>query len=148
MLLQRILLLGAILFLAACESNAQVTPSPSRAPTLTPTFAPSAHMGALTGHVTIGPLRPVERVGETPPPVPPEVYAARSISILAADGRTLVTNVKINSDGTYTVNLPPGVYVVNIARSGIDRAKNLPKTITIESGKTVQLDIDIDTGIR
>ncbi len=147
-MLPPIFLLVALLFLAACQSNGQPTPLPSRAPTLAPTFAPSTQTGTLVGRVTIGPLRPVERVGETPPPVPPEVYAARSINILAADGRTLVTNVKINSDGTYNVNLPSGVYVVNIARTGIDRARNLPKTITIESGKTVQLDIDIDTGIR
>lgn len=147
-MLRRIWLLVAILSLAACESNAQLTPTPSSTPAVPPTSPPSTQMGILTGRVTIGPLRPVERVGETPPPVPPEVYAARSINIFATDGATLVVNVKINPNGTYNVNLPPGVYVVNIARTGIDRGKNLPKTITVESGKTVQLDIDIDTGIR
>lgn len=147
-MLRRIWLLVAILSLAACESNAQLTPTPSSTPAVPPTSPPSTQMGILTGRVTIGPLRPVERVGETPPPVPPEVYAARSINIFATDGATLVVNVKINPNGTYNVNLPPGVYVVNIARTGIDRGRNLPKTITIESGKTVQLDIDIDTGIR
>jgi hypothetical protein len=76
------------------------------------------------------------------------VYAARSINIFKADGATVVVNVKINSDGTYRVALPPGNYVVALARSGLDRAKELPKPITIEGGKTAQVDIDIDTGIR
>jgi len=114
-----------------------------------PTAARSQNTGTLAGRVTIGPLSPGPvRAGVTPPPIPPEVYTSRTIQIFAADGTALVTNVKINSDGTYSVALPSGNYVVNLARNGIDRARGLPKTITIESGKTVQLDIDVDTGIR
>lgn len=120
------------LLLAACASTA----------------TPEVPVGYLEGRVTIGPLQPVEQVGVPTPTVPPEVYAARSIDIFQADGTTLVTNVKINSDGTYHVALAPGTYVVDIAPTGIDRSKDLPKTIVIESGQTVRLDIDIDTGIR
>lgn len=153
------------LLLAACAPSAAPQPYPIAppypgsnpnaiiAPTATrvsaPTPARSANSGTLTGRVTIGPLRPgPARVGETPQPIPPEVYAARTIQLFAADGKTLVTNVKINPDGTYSVDLPTGNYVVNLARTGIDRAQGLPKNITIEAGKTIQLDIDIDTGIR
>jgi hypothetical protein len=89
----------------------------------------------------------VERIGEATPTIAPEVFAARSINIFAADGVTLVTDVKISPDGTYAVSLPPGNYVVNIAH-GHRSCGNLPKTVTIVSGATVELDIDIDTGIR
>jgi len=41
----------------------------------------------------------------------------------------------------------PVTYVVDIPHSGIGFARPLPKTITIHSGETIQLDIDIDTGI-
>ncbi len=142
------------LLLTACAPN---TPSPiapissptrASAPIASPTSAPAQSSGTLTGRVTIGPLRPVERIGEPSPTPPPEVFTSRSINVFAADGSTLVTIAKINPDGMYTVKLPPGVYVVNIARTGMDRARNLPKTITIASDATVQLDIDIDTGIR
>jgi len=112
------------------------------------TATPEVPVGYLEGRVTIGPLQPVERVGVPTPTVPPEVYAARSIDIFQSDGTTLVTNVKINPDGTYRVELEPGTYLVNIARTGIDRAGGLPKTIVIESNRTVRLDIEIDTGIR
>jgi hypothetical protein len=108
----------------------------------------NAPVGYLSGHVTIGPLQPVQRAGVPPASPAPEVYAARSIDIFQADGATLVANLKINSDGTYHIALSPGDYIVALARSGIDRARGLPKTITIESGKPVQLDIDVDTGIR
>jgi hypothetical protein len=149
----------ALLFLAACATNAPLAQPVSPQPSLIPVPSvmpsplnspPSAQQtGKLTGHVTIGPLRPGPvRGDETPAPVSPEVYAARTIQILAANGATLITSVKINPDGNYQVDLPAGNYVVALARSGIDRAGDLPKNITIEAGKTVRLDIDIDTGMR
>jgi hypothetical protein len=122
-------------------------PNETAAPTslATPTF--NAIVGYLTGHVTIGPLQPVQRAGPSATPAP-EVFSARSINIFQPDGTTLVVNVRIDSDGTFRVALPPGVYVVTLAKSGLDRARGLPKTVTIEGGKTVTLDVDIDTGIR
>lgn len=104
--------------------------------------------GYLQGKVSIGPLRPVERAGEPTPRIPPEVFTSRSIDIFQADGKTRVTNVRFNPDGTYRVELPPGVYVIALARIGIDRARDLPKRIEIKSGETTELDIEIDTGLR
>jgi len=103
--------------------------------------------GYLEGQVTIGPLQPVAREGETPT-VPPEVYRGRSVAIFSADGEALVAKARISGDGRYRVALAPGTYVMDIARNGMDRADGLPKTIVIENRKTVQLNIDIDTGIR
>jgi hypothetical protein len=105
-------------------------------------------VGYLAGRVNVGPLRPVERVGVTPPPVPPEVYTSRSLNIFQTDGRTLVKNVPFNGDGTYRAELSAGTYVVDLKHTGIDRARDLPKRITIARGQTTTLDMDIDTGIR
>lgn len=104
--------------------------------------------GTLQGHVNIGPLTPVERVGVPPPTVPPEAYAARKIVIYYADGKKEVTRMSPDAQGNYKVTLAPGTYVVDLARTGIDHAQGLPKTVAIESGKTMSLDISIDTGIR
>jgi hypothetical protein len=46
------------------------------------------------------------------------------------------------------VELRPGTYVVAMPPEKFEFAKDLPKTVTLISGETVQLDIDIDTGIR
>ncbi len=151
---------GALILVACSPSAVPVIPTSTRAPasrssdqnvnsTQTPSVVPTNNTlsGVLTGRVNIGPLQPVQRVGP-PPTTPPQVYAARTIDVFLADGKTRVANVRIDSDGTFRIALPPGTYVVALARSGIDRARELPKTITVESGKTIQLDIDIDTGIR
>ncbi len=104
--------------------------------------------GTLQGHVSIGPLSPVERVGAPTPTVPPEVYAARQIVVYYSDGKKVVTRISLDAQGNYRVTLAPGTYVVDMARTGIDRAKGLPATVTVESEKTTTLDITIDTGIR
>ena len=61
---------------------------------------------------------------------------------------SLVAEASISHDRWYRVSLAPGTYVVDIARNGMDRADGLRKTIVIKNRKTVQLNIDIDTGIR
>ncbi len=109
---------------------------------------PLVSPGTLQGHVSIGPLLPVQRVGEATPTVPPEAYAARQIVVFQADGKTVITKLTPDKDGNYRVDLAPGTYVVGMMRVGIDRARDLPATITIESGKATNLNIDIDTGIR
>ena len=133
----KVSLLLAVLVLTACESQASGGILP-----------PFVHPGQLQGHVSIGPLTPVERVGVPAPTVPPEVYAARQIIIYKEDGKTEVTRPRIDASGHYSVTLAAGAYVVGMARSGIDRANGLPAQVTIESGQTTTLDIAIDTGIR
>ncbi len=104
--------------------------------------------GTLQGHVNIGPLSPVERVGAPPPTVPPQVYAARQIIVYFSDGKKVATRISPDAQGNYRVTLAPGTYVVDMARTGIDRAAGLPATVTITSAQTTTLDISIDTGIR
>ena len=88
-----------------------------------------------------------EPAGETPT-VPPEVCSSRSVAIFRADGEALVAEARISRDGRYRVSLAPGTCVVDIARNRMDRADGLPKTMVIENRKTVQLSVDVDTGIR
>lgn len=132
------------LLLVACPRDMRKPGAASAGGTVT-----QAPVGTLEGHVTIGPLRPVQRLDAPPPSVPPEAYAARPIQVFREDGTTLVASVTISPDGTYRASLAPGTYVVDIFRRGrFERAAGLPKTVTIERGRTLRLDIDIDTGMR
>ena len=107
-----------------------------------------AAQGMLEGHVTIGPLVPVVREGEPEPTPALEVYAARQIVVYAEDGCIEIERAQIDPDGNYRVELPPGDYVVDINRIGIDRADGFPKRVEILSEGVTHLDVDIDTGIR
>ena len=103
--------------------------------------------GVLEGKIGIGPICPVERIPPDPSCQPtPEMYKAWPLEI-SQKGKKVATVVA--NDGTFSVELAPGTYVVDLERKqGIGGGKSLPATIVIKSGETTTLDIDIDTGIR
>ena len=126
-----------------------VCPPEATAP-VAPSAATPAGLGYLEGHAAIGPLQPVERAGQPSPTPAPAVCTARGLAIYGADGATEVARFALQPDCTYRVALPPGRYVVRLAgpAPGVGGGRNLPATVTIASGQTTRLDLDIDTGIR
>jgi hypothetical protein len=102
--------------------------------------------GVLEGKVSIGPITSVQQ--STPVPTPPEVYAARKILVYDSRQSKLLYTVSLDDNGNYRIELEPGTYVVDINHVGIDRSSEVPKTIEIEPGITVVLNISIDTGLR
>ena len=109
--------------------------------------SPGLQTGILQGKVTIGPISPVQRLGETPT-IPCEVYEARKIMVYDEKGNKLIQQIDIDCDGRYITELKPGVYTIDINCIGIDRSPDVPQKVEIKSSITVRLDIDIDTGIR
>ncbi|NTV35630.1 MAG: hypothetical protein HGA53_01625 [Anaerolineaceae bacterium] len=107
-----------------------------------------AESAVLEGKVFVGPLSPVEQVESPQPTVPPEVYTSRGLQIYTENGKTLVKEISFNPDGSYQIPLAPGDYLVQLKPTGIDRADELPAKITLLEGKTLKLDLHIDTGIR
>jgi hypothetical protein len=105
-------------------------------------------IGVLQGHVTIGPLVPVVREGESEPTPGPEVYGAREIVVLRESGGDEIARVKIDEEGEYQTTLPVGRYLVDINHLGIDSAAGFPKLIEIRADSITVIDVDIDTGIR
>ncbi len=108
----------------------------------------SKEKGILQGKVIIGPLTPVVQEGVPEPTPDASVYAARQIVIFSQDGNKEIAKVPIQPDGSYSIELPIGEYLVDINHSGIDFSKDLPAIIEIKKDQIFSLDIDIDTGIR
>jgi hypothetical protein len=105
--------------------------------------------GVLKGHVDIGPLQPVTRVGEPEPTPSAEVYAAWRIMVFSEDGIREVASSEINAAGMYQIPLPPGVYMVaGKPASGTGFVGQQKQPAEIFKGETTLLDISIDTGIR
>lgn len=100
--------------------------------------------GTLSGKVSIGPLCPVEpcRGGAMSNP-----YTERELILQSENGD--LTLVPLGTDGKFETLVKAGTYTMNLSDCVfMGCAPTLPKTITIETGKTTQTDIDIDTGIR
>ena len=120
--------------------------------------------GLIRGKVDVGPICPVERPG-VPCPVPAEAYTSREVILYASDGIAVVKRMHFGPDGTYQFEVPAGVYILDIPRQqadeqgqggteasrpnvGLGGSKDLPKTLTIKSGETLEINFSIDTGIR
>ena len=101
--------------------------------------------GILEGHVSIGPLCPVEPCNITSENLQ-KVYDATKIFVYSKDRKSYVKEISLNSTGNYKVELNPGIYVLDTDHIGI--GKDIPKEVRIETGKTTILNISIDTGIR
>ena len=124
---------------AACPAiNIVVTP-----PTPIPTKKIAA--GYVSGHVTIGPFCPVERIDQ-PCTVPPEAYTSRAVVIYQNDGYTEKARVFLDKDGNYKITLSPGKYFAQIQPAGIGPGEK--KLFTVISFETAIVDFNIDTGIR
>jgi hypothetical protein len=103
--------------------------------------------GVLEGHVSIGPLCPVERIPPDPRCQPTEeTYKAWPLAV-TRNGVTVAT-ITAGADGRFRVELSPGTYIVRLANPQQFGSGSLPATVTISSSETTTLDIDIDTGIR
>jgi hypothetical protein len=102
--------------------------------------------GILEGHVTIGPICPVERVDQ-PCPVPPETYTSRNVIVYESDGTTVKEKILgLDAQGNYKMSLSPGKYFVQIVPAGIRAGEKKPATIKVN--ETTIVDFNIDTGIR
>lgn len=107
--------------------------------------------GTLEGHITIGPLCPViQSPSEEACQPTEETYLGFPLTLYkvgAGDPGPLIKVMEFTGDanGNYKLEfLSPGFYQV-IYDSPISQVK---KTVQIKPGETVNLDIDIDTGIR
>ena len=104
----------------------------------------NAGIGQLGGKVTLSPTSPVERTDQS--------YSkpAAGIKLVIRNLQSgEIKTVMTNEQGDYYIDLGIGPYTVNVELpAGIGFTKDLPKTVTIDSGQTTQLNIRIDTGIR
>jgi|SRR3989344_3385550 len=109
-----------------------------------------AEKGFLEGKITIGPLCPVERDPPDPRCQPTrETYDAWQIDVFTSNKKA-VAKIQPNLDGTYKIELPVGKYIVDFEKQQSFRigGNNLPADISINSEKTIILDVNIDTRIR
>lgn len=101
--------------------------------------------GTLAGKITIGPLCPVEPCGLTQEQID-MAYTSRTIIVYASDRSTIITQMSIPPGGNYSIRLSPGTYFVTIRPGGIG---DYPlQQVSISSGQTTTLNMDVDTGIR
>ncbi|HEY4666330.1 MAG TPA: hypothetical protein VIH26_03395 [Anaerolineales bacterium] len=99
----------------------------------------------LEGKVTL--IKVIENGAQQPTPTPDE-YGVRQIVVKSSNGQVEVARASIDPQGNYSIVLLAGLYVVDINYAGSDLAEGLPKTVQLEAGETIRLDVTIATGQR
>lgn len=130
------ILIAVLLVVLACSGKNSPTDPSTEGP-----------RGTLSGTVTIGPNCPVETTAGPCPP-PPGAFALRKVLVESADASKLLFTVDIDEHGFYRIDLVPGVYTIDLKKSGADRSSDVPAKVTITQGVATVLNISIDTGLR
>ena len=111
-----------------------------------PVAVPTSSGGSgVSGHVTLGPTCPVERI----PPDPncaPRPYQA-SLVVKTAGG-TDVATVMADASGSYAVSLSPGSYAIGPASGAPKLPRGETKTFVVQAGQVTTVDLSYDSGIR
>lgn len=107
--------------------------------------APGADSG-IRGTVTLGPLCPVERVDSPCPDRPLQA----DVQVKDAASGDVVATVSSDADGRFTVEVPPGRYVMEgvppTPGSPFPLAK--PLDVTVRPHRFTEVTVSFDSGIR
>ena len=94
-------------------------------------------------------MKEVELAEASPTGGTAENYAEYPLIILSKAGQKEVSRFTADQDGNYRVSLPPGDYILDVqGRKPKGHLRAKPQPFTIAAGRTVRVDMNIDTGIR
>jgi hypothetical protein len=101
-------------------------------------------LSGVEGVVTIGPTCPVQSVGDSACDDKP---ISAHLVILDNGGRKITETVS-RKDGTFTLFLYPGEYVISEPPSSKSLPRLSPKEITVVNNKMLAVSVSFDSGIR
>jgi hypothetical protein len=101
----------------------------------------------ITGMVKLGPTCPVESTPGANDPVP--CVTPYSAQLVVLDGENaVVARVTSAADGRFSVDVPPGDYIVAPATGTDSYPIANPVSVTVVAGQFAEIEINYDTGIR
>lgn len=109
-----------------------------------PSAASAPPNTGIKGTVTLGPTCPVQQADQ-PPCVTP---MAATLAVTSADDGSVVARVSSGPDGTFSVDLPPGDYLIVPEPGGDPFPVGQPVEVTVEAGAYTEVEVAYDTGIR
>ena len=104
-------------------------------------------MGKLTGKVDIGPLCPQEPCNPTPERLK-QVYDSYQVVLMDTAAQKTLYRISIESDGSFSKAISAGEYLALIKPVAGSGFKNESKRFSIAKGKTTDILLSYDTGLR
>lgn len=111
------------------------------------TIVGDKELGTITGVVTVGPTCPVERI--PPDPACADLPLSTELVLQTADTQQSIRTFTSNEDGTFTIDIPQGAYVITQSENAPIFPRCAPSDlITVVAQRTATARISCDTGIR
>lgn len=101
----------------------------------------------IRGLVLLGPTCPVQGSPGANEPVPCLTPYAATLVVLDSEN-AVVARIASGADGKFSVDVPPGDYVVAPATGSDSYPIAQPQSVTIAAGQYVEIQVNYDTGIR
>jgi hypothetical protein len=111
-------------------------------------LAQSLPKGFLEGQLHIYSPKTAELADGNAPTVTAGTYAEYPLVVLTQDTKNQIAIVKANEKGHYRVALPPGVYLLDVQDRARKHVRAKPQPFTVAPNQTVQVNMEMDTGIR
>jgi hypothetical protein len=113
--------------------------------TIKPTTSETKLDSGIRGNVTIGPTCPVERI----PPDPNCEGGAYDPTLIFTNTKTKETrSIKVSSDGTFVIILPPGTYTVEDQSEAVLPRMSPVEPVKVSANTYTEIKIEFDSGIR
>jgi hypothetical protein len=103
--------------------------------------------GMLKGKVEIGPLCPQEPCNPTPERLK-QVYDSYEVILMDTTAKKILFRIPIQQDATFIQNVAKGEYIAMIKPVSGTGFRNESKRVSIVKGKTTDIILSYDTGIR
>ena len=109
---------------------------------------PSPGNGTVHGVIVAGPATPICKVGQNFK-VNMQGYTLAFVVHCSVGLCALRQTVSLATDGSFSVSIPAGVYDISIPNCPwLGCGHTFPITVSVGAGQSVNINADIDTGIR
>ena len=106
-----------------------------------------ARQGVVKGKVEIGPLCPQEPCNPTPERLK-QIYESYQVAIMDTAATKILFKIPIQQDATFNLKISAGEYIARIKPVFGEGFRSDSKRISIKKGKTTDVFLTYDTGLR
>ncbi len=115
--------------------------------TITSCSAQKKSTGILKGKVEIGPLCPQEPCNPGPERLK-QIYDSYQVLVMDTSATKVLFKIPIQQDANFNKKISPGEYIALIKPVSGSGFKNESKRISVSKGKTTEIILNYDTGLR
>jgi hypothetical protein len=115
---------------------------------ISPAALAGSGTGTVEGRVQIARSGGAELADDTSTEKQKAPLSDYPVVVLSKDGKKEISQVTLDSEGRFHLNLPAGDYLLDVKRNGRNRLRALARPFTVVVGQTVRVDLTVESAIE